>query len=193
MGTSPSWQGQSLQFFGNNKIASSQCWLRALAAAFSALFTIAFFTVHFGMFHLVHGVFLHSFFPVDGIGAGPTSSDIAQDASAPEAFAQVFGGMFVYLWPAIASYWPWLLVAIFAERKNLIKAWRAETFSPSAPYGNVVRMHLLILGIAFAVGAGVASIEGFILFALINLLYFFPWDIFGKNPRQIIGGLLKRK
>ena len=36
-----------------------------IASVAGGLFALAFFTVHFGMFHFVHSVFLNLFFPVD--------------------------------------------------------------------------------------------------------------------------------
>ena len=61
------------------------------------LFLLAFFTVHFGMFHFVHSVFLNLFFPV-----------VAGKAQTP--------GLGLYL-QVLAAYWPFVLVAAVAERK----------------------------------------------------------------------------
>ena len=147
----------------------------------SGLFPVAFFTVHFGMFHLIHGVFLNGFFPVDSVdSAGSAVGSVSpnDDGDSPKK-----SGFFGYLWPAISTYWPWLFIAAIAERKNVLRALHDDKFSPGRPYANVVRMHLLIIGLGFAVMAGVASRDGFVLFVVINLLYFFPWSqVFkGKN------------
>ena len=62
------------------------------------LFMLAFFTVHFGMFHFVHSVFLEVFFPV---GPGMTKG-----FPGPALYGQVF-----------VAYWPFVLVAAVAERQ----------------------------------------------------------------------------
>lgn len=141
------------------------------------LFTLAFFTVHFGGFHFVHSMFLNSFFPVTG---------------------QPLRGF--HPWPVYAEvfrrYWPFVAVAVIAERA----AFRAPAKSPPdtavtaeaiarrkaqaansglmAPYKNVIRMHLLIFFFAFA---HFARLEGFAVYAIVYLVYFFPWRLLRRE------------
>ncbi len=64
------------------------------------LFMLAFFTVHFGMFHFVHSVFLYSFFPVTTDGKRRADFQVAH----------------VY-WQVVKDYWPFVFVAAVAERQ----------------------------------------------------------------------------
>jgi hypothetical protein len=134
----------------------------------AAVFLIAFFTVHFGMFHFVHSVFLNAFFPVHE--GGGTS------------FPPVYGEV-------LARYWPFVLLAAVAERTHF----RRSTGSPGAdpakaskeammlPYRGVIRMHLLIFVFA---GAHNARIDGFPVYAVVYAAYFFPWRLVGKKGAE---------
>lgn len=148
--------------------------------AAGAGFTVIFFTVHFGMFHFVHSVFLNQFFPVDPKGG----------RHFPEA------GMYVEV---LRRYWWFLPLAFLAERRGFVAqapgtgldtAVTAEAiarrkapgdFAPgtmTAPYRNVVRMHLLIF---FFAGASVAKLDGFLVYAVVYAVYFFPWRLLKPN------------
>jgi len=150
------------------------------------LFMLAFFTVHFGMFHFVHSVFLNSFFPVD-----------------PALGPKGFPGPGLYL-EVLQRYWWFLPVAFLAERQ----AFRLEPAAPEeapdtsvtvaaiaarkagkksnkavgngmmAPYKNVIRMHLLIF---FFAGAHFAKLDNFAVYAVVYAVYFFPWRLLGKE------------
>lgn len=114
------------------------------------LFLLLFFTVHFGLFHVVHSVFLGLFFPVGG-----------RSGFLPDYGAVVTNG------------WPWLFVAAIAERRALWpRGPQPAEFSPFAPYTNVVRMHLLIF---FFVGAMLAGLDGPLVYAVVYAVYFWPW------------------
>ena len=131
------------------------------------LFLLAFFTVHFGLFHFVHSVFLNLFFPaLDGPAhRGPSAA--------------------LYL-HVLATYWPFVLVAAVAERGAFLQpmpllvgpgAGAAAKKSGDAfmePYRNVVRMHLLIFFFAFA---HFARLENFFVYAVVYAVYFFPWRL----------------
>jgi hypothetical protein len=145
-----------------------------------ALFMLAFFTVHFGMFHFVHSVFLNLFFPVTaGRAAGPSAQ--------------------LYL-EVVAAYWPFVLVAAVAERQAFrwpsefvattvpdtsvkaadIAARKARNAGMSGmtgmmtPYKNVIRLHLLIFFFAFA---SFAKVDSFAVYAVVYAVYFFPWRL----------------
>jgi len=142
------------------------------------LFLLAFFTVHFGMFHFVHSVFLNLFFPV-----------VQGKAQTP--------GLGLYL-QVFAAYWPFVLVAAVAERKafrwpasaapaqdtavtpeaiaarKLRNAMQGGMGGMMTPYKNVVRLHLLIFFFAFA---HFAKLESFLIYVVVYAVYFFPWRL----------------
>ncbi len=146
---------------------------------FGGLFMLAFFTVHFGGFHYVHSQFLYSFFPLDGADAGRVG---AADLS-------------TYL-DVARRYWHFLPAAFLAERAGFMRA--PETLIDDlsvtataiaarkarnarraggpmmAPYRNVVRMHGLIFFFAFA---HFAHVGGFLVYAVVYAVYFFPWRL----------------
>ena len=116
--------------------------------------TLAFFTVHFGMFHFVHAVFLNGFFPL---------------VEPSDGFPHFLG----MVGKSAAAFWP-LIVASFLSRLSDI--FPASPSNPgkdsfAAPYGNVVRMHLLIFVFAGLHTAGLSRL------AILPVLaaYFFPW------------------
>jgi hypothetical protein len=133
------------------------------------LFLLAFFTVHFGMFHFVHSVFLNLFFPVY------------------EGGARSFPSAVLYL-QVVRAYWPFVLVAAVAERRAFLRPAPlligpktggassvkkpGDTFME--PYKNVVRMHALIFFFAFA---HFARLENFFVYAIVYAVYFFPWRL----------------
>ena len=149
------------------------------------LFMLAFFTVHFGMFHFVHSVFLNSFFPIE------------------PGRAKSFPGLALY-WEVFTRYWWFLPAAAIAERSAFRltpaepappddtavtveaiaarKARNARAFPGGggmmAPYRNVMRMHLLIFFFAFA---HFAKLENFWVYAIVYAAYFFPWRLLRKG------------
>lgn len=161
--------------------------LARMAAGAALLFVgglllLAFFTLHFGLFHFVHSIFLNLFFPV-----APAKGGLPLDA---------------YL-GVLRQYWYFVPVAALAERQ----AFRLKPAPPAPPdtsvkaadiaarkarnarrglgggmmmepYRNVVRMHLLIFFFAFA---HFAKFEGFLIYAVVYAVYFFPWRVLGKR------------
>ncbi|MGE3172124.1 MAG: DUF6498-containing protein [Planctomycetota bacterium] len=129
------------------------------AAVFGIAFLLAFFALHFGLFHLVHSAFLGMFFPLQT--AGPHDRGPIPGAA---VYAQVF-----------TDYWPWLLAAAIAERGALAQAWHVgdgARFTPMLAYANVVRMHLLIF---FFAAVHALGLEHFAVYAVVYAVYFFPW------------------
>jgi hypothetical protein len=142
----------------------------ALALA-GAGFLLAFFTVHFGLFHVVHSVFLNLFFPLVPAASGNPTPTIGRYVS------------------TMAGYSPWLLAAAVAERTALVEAWRAEpkpgakslvAFDPGSAYRNVIRMHLLIF---FFAGASILKLENLWVYAVVYVVYFFPWRLLKRTTR----------
>jgi hypothetical protein len=134
------------------------------------LFGLAFFTVHFGMFHYIHSIFLASFFPVTN---EPTKGFISWST-----YAVVF-----------SRYWWFLPAAFLAERQAFRVTLKGADLSATLPsraasggmrgamtepYKNVVRMHMLIFFFAFVHFAG---LENFVVYATVYAVYFFPWRV----------------
>jgi hypothetical protein len=148
------------------------------------LFVIAFFTVHFCGFHLVHSLFLAGLFPI-------RTADGQLLLELP--YAHVF-----------ANYWPWLIPAAIAERRMFCVPKRTSTaaadgetvpaieaalvdevarkgkkppkrspsgFNPPQAYTNVIRMHLLIFALVPMQCAGIADSWSY---ALVYAVYFWP-------------------
>ena len=133
-------------------------------------FLLTFFTIHFGGFHLVHSMFLNIFFPI------VDATDVPDSGLYTEVFRR---------------YWPFLAAAFLAERAALRTAWTAPLdFRQgggqnvmTAPYRNVVRMHLLIFFFAFASAMG---LDSFGVYAVVFAVYFFPWrTILGRREPAV--------
>lgn len=148
------------------------------------LFLLAFFTVHFGMFHFVHSVFLNGFFPITG---GPGMLGV--------------GGYLAVL----EQYWFFVPLAALAERKAFrikevgaeeppdtsvkaadIVARKARNSGKGfggmmAPYKNVIRLHLLIFFFAFA---HFSNLDNFAVYAVVYAVYFFPWRLLRKSGAE---------
>jgi len=115
-------------------------------------FMLAFFTVHFGGFHLGHSVFLNAFFPVEPGVRGPSLA----------LYAAV-----------VARYWWFVPLALLAERQAFL-APAGPGKGLMQPYKNVVRLHLLIF---FFAGAHFAQLDSFAVYAVVYAVYFFPWSL----------------
>jgi hypothetical protein len=147
-----------------------------LAMVVGGLFLLAFFTVHFGMFHYGHSQFLAMFFPVDAGTGGP----------------RALAGAATYVEVA-RRYWWFLPSAFLAERGAFLRQsspperGRSPTAAAkpnmlgsamTAPYRNVVRMHLLIF---FFAGAHFARLDNFAVYAVVYAVYFFPWRLLRRR------------
>ena len=152
----------------------SRAWGR-VGEMLGGVFLLAFFTVHFGLFHFVHSMFLNEFFPLDGVRGG--------------------GGEEPDYFEVIARYGIWLPVAFFAERAAFkrppprvedtrsVKARKARVGGAEMmrPYVNVVRLHLLIF---FFAAAHALKWENFVVYALVYAVYFFPWRLLGGRKAE---------
>jgi hypothetical protein len=148
---------------------------RGFAAVVGGLGLIAFFTVHFGLFHAAHAAFLSQFFPV-----------------IPEQRHDFVD--FGLLAEVVRRYGWFMPVALLAERQAFrlpvvpseppamsvkaadITARKARQAIGSVmmfrPYVNVVRLHLLIF---FFAAVHFAQLESFAIYAVVYAVYFFPW------------------
>jgi len=146
----------------------------AIGGLILGVFLVGFFTVHFGIFHLGHSIFLQVFFPL---------MEMPKDTTpvSPELYLLV-----------ITSFWPWLAVAVIAERKVLAQSWGEPAaagepvhpltgFNPIRPYINVVRLHLLIF---FFAGTMALHMDGFWIYVVVFSVYFFPWRLLRRPPAE---------
>lgn len=120
----------------------------------TGLFLLGFFTVHFGLFHFVHGVFLNVFFPV-----------------MPETSG--FPNFFAMLTMALTRFWP-LVLTTFLSRVSEFP-FSGDTFEQKTmlmkPYASVVRMHLLIFVFA---GLTIADMTHYAIYPVL-VAYFITW------------------
>lgn len=115
---------------------------------------LAFFTVHFGMFHYVHSVFLNDFFP------------IFDDARMAE-------NLFNTLSYTLRQYWPLVLTTFLSRFTDMPTGEKHRGIGAAfaAPYGNVIRMHFLIFVFA---GLNAAGWSEWAIFPIVAF-YFVPW------------------
>ncbi len=138
-------------------VGARQSGLPPALAVPGALAVLGFFTVHFGGFHLAHGAFLGGFFPPDDVeGMRP--------------------GLLNVLPVILRLYWPFVLVSLVAKLPHLVpeRAKLGATDHLMKPYGNVVKMHLLIFVFA---GLHVAGLTRYAIYPVL-IAYFFPWREF---------------
>ena len=137
-GPGPGWELERWAFL-------DRWWKRApLAVGF-----LLFFAVHFGLFHLVHGVFLWSFFPLN---------EALLEAGDVEGLAREFLGLL-----------PFVGMFAWAERRGVARSMRRMEMV--GPYKNVVRLHVLIF---FFAGAAALGLPAFAVFAVVYALFFAP-------------------
>jgi hypothetical protein len=131
-------------------------------------FLLGFFTLHFGIFHFVHSVFLNVFFPV-----------IGRRDEFPEVNTYI---------AVVTRYWVFLPAAFLAERAIFVRKASTSAFADERPVGdwdfvqpykNVFRMHVLIF---FFLAASLAKWDGVIVFVVVYAVYFFPWRLLRKAP-----------
>lgn len=145
---------------GSGSKSSRSILLQRFAALTpSVLFMLAFFTVHFGGFHFVHGLFLNGFFPLlewDPFGESPGG---------------VFSGFTLIINKALSEYWPFVFfsaVSRFGDYKKIFLSSKEPNMF--MPYLNVIRMHLLIFVFA---GLHAAGLESYAVYPVL-VFYFFP-------------------
>jgi hypothetical protein len=133
-------------------------------AIIGALVLLVFFTIHFGMFHFVHSVFLNLFFPLFPM-AGRDLPNVP-----------------LFILTTLKFYWPVVLA-------NLIVKWpdfQAASFDLKdrqalmKPYSSVVKIHILIFVFA---GMSALHLNRFAMYPIL-LFFFFPWDVLGKKKEQ---------
>lgn len=144
-----------------------------------AIFFLAFFSLHFCGFHAIHGSFLISRFPIEGLSQRDFSINplllwhgAVQHLLAPYGFFLIAALIAerAHLFRPLAGFVPSLAARLGAEPTPDKAADVSEMLG--RPYANVMRLHLLILLFA---ALHVANLESFWIFALAYSFYFFPW------------------
>lgn len=140
---------------------------------FFAAFTLGFFTVHFGGFHYVHSQLLLNFFPLDAPGAA--SANWADRAT----YLEVLRRYWIFLPSAFLSHRAAFLrkpLPVDRERwlESLTGSGKKNRDQFLDPYRNVMRMHGLIF---FFFLAHFAKLDNFVLYAVVYVVYFFPWRL----------------
>lgn len=154
-----------------------------VVAAISLIFTIPFFTVHFGGFHLGHAAFLMHFFPVNAPLPSETYHFLSRRFVAlsanQELLTYIANLVFIF-----KSYW--IVVAVtfisrYGDFKKIVTGKAAFNFI--SPYANVIRMHVLIFIFA---GMNAANLDRYVIYPVL-LLYFFPWgELFFKRKKDLL-------
>jgi hypothetical protein len=151
------------------------------------LFMLAFFTIHFGGFHYVHSQFLIMFFPLDHFGAGhPGTANMETYLEIARRYWGVLPATFLAERAAFRRKPPEAQqdVSVTVAAIDARKAANARTLGTSsltAPYRNVVRMHLLIFFFAFA---QFLKLDGFAVYTVVYAAYFFPWRLVRRAPLE---------
>ncbi len=136
-----------------------------LGRCISFALLLAFFTIHFGMFHFIHGLFLSMFFPLADYGAY---------GGADEFVSRYFGWT---VGETTRAYWPFIAMSALSRLGDFKNAFRAPGGpNMSMPYANVVRMHIMIFVFAGLSGAGLSAHAVY----PVLVLYFFPAGAFAK-------------
>lgn len=140
---------------------------------FVAVFMLAFFTVHFGGFHYVHSQILLSFFPINVHGSA------TRGWAGKEIYLEIFRRYWIFLPSAFISH----RAAFMRKPFELNQDRLLQTFAGpgnrnrdifAEPYKNVMRMHALIF---FFFLAHFIGLENFAVYAVIYVVYFFPWRL----------------
>jgi hypothetical protein len=128
---------------------------RWVAAIVTTLFTLAFFTVHFGGFHFGHSIFLFFFFPQPEFGTGANG---------------IMGNWFGFVGFLILRYWPFVLAAGISTWSSILH--HQSKLAPERAYTNVIRIHFMIFVYA---GMTALKIHNSLIYILTLFVFFFPW------------------
>jgi hypothetical protein len=129
---------------------------------------LAFFTVHFGMFHFGYSVFLNLFFPL-----------LDQEAMSGSIRP---ANLFAILGAALRLSWPLVLMTVISRLRSFpfsgVDLSSKDAFM--TPYASVVKMHILIFVFAGLHAAGLSRLAIYPVLAF----YFFPWGAFRHAMKQ---------
>ena len=155
----------------------------ATVALISGMAMVAFFTVHFGIFHAVHAAFLNMFFPVDGSGEHPGRGLVGEVVSrygwfVPIAALAERNGFRLESVPPEPPATSVQAADIAARKARQALGWAGVM----TPYKNVIRMHLLIF---FFAAAHFLKLENFAVYTVVYALYFFPWRLLARSEAAV--------
>ncbi|MBN2048578.1 MAG: hypothetical protein JW750_12105 [Anaerolineaceae bacterium] len=138
--------------------------------AIGSLYTLGFFSVHFGIFNLVISIFLWQFFPI--------FSHLPQNPM--NSLFSFFLSSRGLIQSCVLAFWPIILLSILTNLANYRKAlYKPVNESMGLPYVNVIRMHLSIFVLSFLQGMGLSN---YALYYFL-ILYYFPWSALAKMLR----------
>jgi hypothetical protein len=139
--------------------------LAKLGAALGGLFTLVFILFHFGFFHLVHGMFLNTFFPL-----------------LPHLTFQQ-QSLLTIAPAALLAYWPFVVMTFVARARDFRMSGDKQVLEGAMflPYVNVIRMHILIFVFA---GLQAAKLTHYAILPVL-LFYFFPWRVFNRHRKAL--------
>jgi len=143
----------------------------------SALAFVPFFTVHYGLFWLVHGVFVVTLFGTDGpFGAAtgaPSVGPLLPEAGGPSIALPIVGTVPVAEGAALAAV-GLVLSHGTSFARNWLAAGERDGRSPSSlmrdPYGRVAVLHVTLLVAGFAVmalGAPIAALAFMVVLKIV--------------------------
>ena len=163
------WVGPALRGERRREFDVKPRHILLLVAGSSAigLFLIAFFTVHFGMFHAVHSIFLNGFFPLvdNQSAAGDLPVILIENFLACVDAFPVFIGVCV-----AASVPGWL------RGDHLDSAM-------TGPYATVIKLHVTIIAIGLADVAGLQAAAMIVFLAV----FFLPVRAIFDTAREATG------
>lgn len=148
-------------YWMENVVIGAAVWLRMAAAGVGGrkpivLFLIPFFTVHYGIFCAVHGMFIMNFFD------------------------PAFNALPLFL--AAIIFWEGVLFALFIIRKeHQTSDPNVLLFSP---YARVVIVHLAIFAAAFTAGAFGSPIGGAIAILLMDVTWGVLLSVYRRKSRD---------
>jgi hypothetical protein len=137
-------------------------------------FTLLFFTIHFGGFHLGHAIFLQFFFP------HPLVPSISQ----PENIKP-----WPIVWGLVLAYWPVIVEKVafeIFEYKDILTTRSFDSIELGTndtmikPYSNVVRIHILIFVLA---GLSFTNANQLLIYAVTYAMFYFPMPKFSKKEK----------
>ena len=143
-------------------------------------FLAAFFTLHYGLFCLVHGVFLIGFLP---------GLDIDQMATpSPEMLSGMVQTLLAQ-WPGlswiVAAYIFWHGLNLTLEMVDLDVKNRGDLVSAMfAPYGRIVVMHIGIFAGAYALVALGDPMAGVLALISLKAVVTLAWNIYRRYRRE---------
>jgi hypothetical protein len=164
-----------------------------------ALLFLGFFSLHFCAFHAGHAVFLSHFFPIEGL---PDNAFMDAFMNPLLLWKTVFHHLLwvygAFLLPVLIAERRYVFASLIASVKEVGEGMGKHTAQDvvklagkgsgrslqdpfTRPYINVIRMHILIFFFAFC---HLLKLESFLVYAVVYLVYFFPWKAFQTEAEE---------